>query len=143
MAPASHIAIVTGANKGIGYSVVKHLALQYPSSAFSHNGTVPFLIYLTARDKSRGEAALQALYADGDLKKAKALTQDGGLSTIKYHGLDISNAQSIKEAGDFMKKEHPEGIDILVNNAGIALNGFSRLIYPSPHNTDFIKQTFG
>ena len=126
MAPSSCTAIVTGANKGIGFSIVKHLALQYPASSFSQKGTVPLLIYLTARDKSRGETALQTLQGDADLKKAKVLTQDGGLSTIKYHALDISNDDGIKETGEFLKEEHPEGIDIVVNNAGIALNGFGR-----------------
>ncbi|KAF6224354.1 hypothetical protein HO133_010931 [Letharia lupina] len=117
----SRIAAVTGANKGIGLAIVRNLALQYPSSAFN-NG--PLLIYLCARDKGRGEDAVKTLEDDAQLKKAKALVQHGGLTTVKYHGLDISKTKSILDFAGFLEKEHPEGIDMVVNNAGIAMNGF-------------------
>ena len=114
-------ALVTGANKGIGLAIVRNLALQYPSSAFN-NG--PLLIYLTARDQKRGEDAVATLQQDAQLNKAKALAEHGGLSTIKYHGMDISKLRSIKDMASFLKKQHPNGIDIVVNNAGIAMDGF-------------------
>ena len=120
----SRIAAVTGANKGIGLAIVRNLALQYPSSAFN-NG--PLLIYLCARDKGRGEDAVKALEDDAQLKKAKALVQHGGLTTVKYHGLDVSKTKSILDFAGFLEKEHPEGIDMVVNNAGIAMNGFGML----------------
>ncbi|KAL8970155.1 MAG: hypothetical protein Q9183_001651 [Haloplaca sp. 2 TL-2023] len=123
MAP-SRIAAVTGANKGIGLAVVRQLALQYPSSSFN-NG--PFLIYLTARDQGRGEAAVKELRNDSGLKKAKALADDGGLTSIKYQALDISKPKSITDFATFIQKEHPEGIDMVVNNAGIAMQGFGLL----------------
>ena len=104
-----------------GLAIVRNLALQYPSSAFN-NG--PLLIYLTARDQGRGEEAVKTLQSDPQLKRAKALSSDGGLATIKYHGLDISKPQSIQDFASFLKEEHPEGIDMVVNNAGIAMNGF-------------------
>lgn len=50
--PFTRIAAVTGANKGIGLAVVRNLALQYPSSPLYNGG--PLLIYLCARDRSRG-----------------------------------------------------------------------------------------
>ena len=127
MAPTSRTAVVTGANKGIGYAIVRHLALNYPKSALSNNGTLPLLIYLTARDRGRGEAAVKSLEDDKDLQKAKVLSQDGGLSTVKYHGLDISKEESIRDIADFLKKEHPDGIDVVINNAGVALDGFGML----------------
>ena len=117
----SRVAAVTGANKGIGLAIVRNLALQYPSSTFS-NG--PLLIYLTARDRSRGEEAIKTLQNDAQLKKAKALAADGGLATIEYYGLDISKPQSITDFASFLKQKHPDGIDIVVNNAGIAMEGF-------------------
>lgn len=122
----SRTALVTGANKGIGLAIVRSLALEYPSSALN-NG--PFLIYLSARDQKRGEEAVESLYQDAQLKKARALAEHGGLSTIKYHGMDISKPQSIKDMASFLKKEHPDGIDIVVNNAGIAMDGFGKFLY--------------
>ena len=125
----SRIAAVTGANKGIGLAIVRNLALQYPSSALN-NG--PLLIYLCARDKARGEDAVKTLEGDAQLKKAKALVKDGGLTTVKYHGLDISKTKSIMDFAEFLEKEHPEGIDVVVNNAGIAMNGFGMICSYSP-----------
>ena len=127
------VAAVTGANKGIGFAIVRNLALQYPKSA-SNNG--PFLIYLTARDQTRGEAALKDICRDSQLKKAKALAEDGGLTTVKYHNLDISEKKSIDDFATFLKMEHPLGIDFVINNAGIAMTGFGALLptgfYPPP-----------
>lgn len=87
-----------------------------------NNGSL--LIYLTARDKSRGEEALAAIRSDADLKQAKALATHGGLADIKYHQLDISDAKSIEGLAEFLKTEHPDGIDFVINNAGIAMQGF-------------------
>ncbi|KAK1563996.1 carbonyl reductase [Colletotrichum navitas] len=117
----SRIGVVTGANKGIGYAIVRQLALQYPKSPLN-NG--PFLIYLTARDKSRGEQAVSNIQGDADLKQAKALSPHGGATDIKFHQLDISDSSSISNLASFLKKEHPDGIDFVINNAGIAMQGF-------------------
>ena len=73
---------------------------------------------------------MQALQDDTQLKKARALKKDGGLSTIKYKGLDISKKESIDEMGRFLEKEHPDGIDVVVNNAGIAMDGFGMVPPP-------------
>jgi carbonyl reductase 1 len=105
---------------------VRNLALQYPKSTLNDG---PFLVYLTARDRGRGEAALQQLQADGQLKGAKVLAQDGGPTEPKYRQLDISDSKSIGSFAEFLRKEHPEGIDVLVNNAGIALDGFGRFSF--------------
>jgi len=95
--------------------------LQYPKSPLN-NGNL--LIYLTARDKSRGEAAVNELHKDNQLKNANALTIDGGLSEIKYAPLDITSSQSIQAFAEHLQQTHGDGIDFVINNAGIALEGF-------------------
>ncbi|KAE9370002.1 NAD(P)-binding protein [Stipitochalara longipes BDJ] len=116
MTSSSRIAIVTGANKGIGLAIVRNLALQYPKSSLNSG---PLLIYLTARSTARGEEAVKTLLFDSQLKAAKALVQDGGLATIKFQTLDITDENSIQNFKELIEKEHPDGIDILINNAGI------------------------
>lgn len=121
----SRIAAVSGSNKGIGFAIVRQLALQYPKSAFN-NG--PLLIYLTARSKERGEAALHSINADPQLKSAKALKSHGGLTEIKFLPLDIDSTDSIKEFCEKIKTEHPDGIDFVINNAGVAKEGFNSTV---------------
>ncbi|KAF2866063.1 carbonyl reductase [Massariosphaeria phaeospora] len=128
----SRVGVVTGANKGIGLAIVRQLALQYPKSPLNSGS---FLIYLTARDKSRGEGALKDLQEDAQLKKAKALKVDGGISEIKYHALDVTDINSIKTFTEYLKQAHGEGIDFVINNAGIAMNGFV--------DTNVVKTTLG
>jgi hypothetical protein len=94
------------------HDTVRQLALQYPKSSFSNSGSTPLLVYLTARDKSRGQDALEKLSSDPLLKKAKALKAEGGLTEIKYHPLDIADDNSIAELAAFFAKEHPDGVDM-------------------------------
>lgn len=132
MPPATRVAAVTGANKGIGLAIVRQLALQYPRSPFSSNGSIPLLIYLTARNESRAQQALKDIHADPKLKAAKALQEHGGLTSVQYLPLDIDSEKSITDFASQIKTLHPEGIDILINNAGVALDGF---------DTNVVKKT--
>ncbi|TRM61137.1 hypothetical protein BD626DRAFT_460399 [Schizophyllum amplum] len=133
MSSYARVAVVTGANKGIGFAIVRNLALQYPSSALNSG---PLCLYLTARDASRGQAALNALNADAQLRKAKALQTDGGPVHLKYHTLDVSDTKSIDTLVDDLKREHGQ-IDVLVNNAGIALDGFDAHIVTTTLKTNY------
>lgn len=112
---------MTGANKGVGLAIVRQLALQYPKSAYN-NG--PLLIYLTARNEERGQAALQSIQNDAALRNTRALRTYGGLTDVEYLPLDIESKQSIDDFATTLKQRHPEGIDFLINNAGVALQGF-------------------
>ncbi|XP_027906202.1 (+)-neomenthol dehydrogenase-like [Vigna unguiculata] len=87
-------AVVTGANKGIGFAVCKQLA---------SNG---FTVVLTARDEKRGVEAVQ---------KLKELGLPGH---VVFHQLDVTDPKSIKSLADFIKNQYGK-LDILVNNAGI------------------------
>ncbi|EFQ93021.1 hypothetical protein PTT_09714 [Pyrenophora teres f. teres 0-1] len=128
--------VVTGANKGIGLAIVRQLALQYPQSPLN-NGS--FLIYLTARDQGRGEAAIKSLEQDAQLKQAKALKADGGLSEIRFHLLDITSSSSIKGLADHLKQTHSDGIDFVINNAGIAMEGFDANMVKTTLDCNYYK----
>lgn len=113
-------------------SQVRQLALQYPTSPLN---TGPLLIYLTARDPSRGETAVSTLTSqDAPLQQAKALRSYGGLTDIKFHQLDISQPPSIDAFAAFLRTAHPDGIDFVINNAGLAMDGF---------NLNVVKTTLG
>jgi len=88
------IAVVTGANKGIGYGIMKELCAKFDG-----------IVYLTARDEGRGKAA------QAELNKL-------GFSP-RFHQLDIDNQESIDKFAEYIKNTYG-GLDVLVNNAAIA-----------------------
>lgn len=88
------IAVVTGANKGIGFGIMKELCTKFDG-----------LVYLTARDEGRGQEAVKAL-------------SELGLSA-RFHQLDVDNQASIAKFADYIKNTYG-GFDVLVNNAAIA-----------------------
>ncbi|MBG0568006.1 SDR family oxidoreductase [Actinoplanes aureus] len=86
-------ALVTGANKGLGYEIAAGL------------GTRGYRVAVGARDQARGEAAVKMLHAAG--VDAFAVP------------LDVTSDRSVTEAVDLI--ERPGGrLDVLVNNAGIS-----------------------
>ncbi len=86
------IALVTGANKGIGLEIARQLAQS------------GIHVVIGARDQSRGQAAVDRLAANG-------------LST-EFVRLDLNDPESIAAAAANIEFKH-EKLDILVNNAGI------------------------
>ena len=94
MSSCSRVALVTGANKGIGFAIARDLCRQFSGD-----------VVLTARDAARGRAAVQQLQAEG--------------LSPRFHLLDIDDLQSIRALRDFLRKEYG-GLNVLVNNAGIA-----------------------
>lgn len=89
------IAVVTGANRGIGFEIAKQLA--------EHGLTV----VLTSRDTGLGEEAAKLL-------------QESGLNVV-FHQLDIVNPSSVNSFAAWIQQTFG-GLDILVNNAGINFN---------------------
>ena len=85
------IAVVSGANRGLGKEVVRQLA----------DGG--FFVVLTSRTEQGREVA--------------SAFRDAGLS-VAYHQLDVADGRSIAELAEFLRDEYGT-IDVLVNNAGI------------------------
>ncbi|XP_016433302.1 short-chain dehydrogenase/reductase 1-like [Nicotiana tabacum] len=85
-------AVVTGANKGIGFEIVKQLAISGVT------------VILTARNEERGMEAI-------------SLLNKQGFPTIVFHQLDVQDAQSIESLAKFIQTQYGR-LDILVNNAG-------------------------
>ncbi|KAM5280896.1 carbonyl reductase [NADPH] 1-like [Ctenodactylus gundi] len=94
MSSCSRVALVTGANKGIGFAVARELCRRFSGD-----------VVLTARDEARGRAAVRQLQAEG--------------LSPRFHQLDIDDLRSIRAVRDFLRREYG-GLDVLVNNAGIA-----------------------
>jgi NAD(P)-dependent dehydrogenase (short-subunit alcohol dehydrogenase family) len=95
MTPTSSIALVTGANKGIGKEIARQLALK------------GVFVLLGTRDRTRGQKA------EADLKAQ-------GLS-VQFLPLDVTDQQSVDQAASYVES-HYGRLDILVNNAGVALD---------------------
>ncbi|XP_037380865.1 carbonyl reductase [NADPH] 3 [Talpa occidentalis] len=94
MSSYTRVALVTGANKGIGFAIARALCRQFSGD-----------VVLTARDAARGRAAVQQLQAEG--------------LSPRFHPLDIDDPGSVRALRDFLRKEYG-GLNVLVNNAGIA-----------------------
>lgn len=89
---ANRIALITGANKGIGLEIARQLA-----QAGIH-------VIIGARDDGRARAAVDDLASQGLVAQSLRL--------------DVTDASSISAAASKIRHEHGR-LDILVNNAGI------------------------
>jgi NAD(P)-dependent dehydrogenase (short-subunit alcohol dehydrogenase family) len=89
------IAIVTGANRGIGLEVCRQLAQQ------------GYQVVLTSRNEAKGQAA------------AAALRQTG--ANIVYHPLDVTSQVSVQQLQTFVVNELGH-VDALINNAAVYLD---------------------
>ncbi|KAJ2448416.1 hypothetical protein GGF42_005112 [Coemansia sp. RSA 2424] len=116
------VAVVTGANRGIGKAIVRRLLLQ---------ASVPLIVYLTARSVERGQLAFDDLRrehlrwsAEEEEKEestaaAAAAAPPPPQNELRFHQLDVSDLDSIHVFIEYLTLMHGEqSVDILVNNAG-------------------------
>jgi len=113
------IALITGANKGIGFETARQLGKQQ------------ITVLLGARDAAKGEAAAAKLRAEG--LEARALE------------LDVTVSASIQRAADKVAQEFGR-LDILVNNAGVMTDDQTKKVSEqslSTWRTTFETNVFG
>lgn len=96
MASDCSVALVTGANKGIGLEVARQL------------GEMGWLVLVCARDPQRGIAATDMLKAQG--------------IQARFEQLDITDDSSI-DAAALRIAADPARLDVLINNAGVLFEG--------------------
>ena len=94
---ADTIALVTGANKGIGKEISRQLSAK------------GVLVLMAARDRERGESAVAELSAQG--------------LPVEFTEMDVTSQGSVDKAAAEVERRHGR-LDILVNNAGVALDWF-------------------
>jgi len=106
------IALITGANKGIGYEIARQL------------GKRGYLVLVGSRDKKRGQSATDRLRAEGI---------DAYLQI-----LDVTHHPSLVRAHDFIRNEYGR-LDVLVNNAGVV---HDKVLKPSEIPLDTVREAF-
>ncbi|XAR71055.1 hypothetical protein NMG60_11028141 [Bertholletia excelsa] len=90
------VVAVTGANKGIGFALVKRFA------------ELGLTVILTARDYERGKKAVESLWALG-------------FNNVHFSLLDVSDQASIKDFTSWFTQRF-QALDVLVNNAAVSFN---------------------
>src|ERR1022692_2321476 len=107
------IALITGANKGIGLETARQLGQQ------------DITVLVGARDEAKGNQAA------GELRKAG----------LDVHGIviDVNNADSIQKAAARIERDYGR-LDILVNNAGVMIDDQKKK--PSEQSLDVWRKTF-
>ncbi len=104
--------LITGANKGIGLEVARQLAAR------------GMRVLVGARDAGRGQAAVDALHAEG-------------LKEVELVELDVSSQASIDKAAAAIEQRFGQ-LDVLINNAGIIVDGSAPSVTPA----DKLRETF-
>jgi NAD(P)-dependent dehydrogenase (short-subunit alcohol dehydrogenase family) len=105
------VALVTGANRGLGFEISHQLAKQGVK------------IVMGVRDVMKGQVA------------ANRLLQDG--LDVEFRYLDVTDTESIETIRGYLDETYGK-LDILINNAGACLDSGKQ---PSEVNLDIIRQT--
>ncbi|HWD09425.1 MAG TPA: SDR family oxidoreductase [Actinomycetota bacterium] len=112
-AAMSRVALITGANKGLGRETARRL------------GALGMTVIVGARDEGRGTAAAAGL-------------REGG-ADAHYLALDVTDEASVTQAAARVEEQFGR-LDVLVNNAGIALERWGSM--PSGLSVDKLRRTF-
>jgi NAD(P)-dependent dehydrogenase (short-subunit alcohol dehydrogenase family) len=107
------IALITGANKGIGFETARQLGQQQVT------------ILLGARDPAKGEAAAAKLRGEG--------------LDVRALPLDVTDTDSIRRAADKVAQEFGR-LDVLINNAGVMVDDQTKKV--SEQSLDAWRTTF-
>jgi NAD(P)-dependent dehydrogenase (short-subunit alcohol dehydrogenase family) len=110
--PVEKIALITGANKGIGFEIARQL------------GERGNTVLVGARDQARGKLAAASLASRG-------------ITAVPVR-IDVTDASSVAEAATLIEQRFGR-LDILVNNAGIA-GGFTGV--PSEATADDMREVY-
>ncbi len=97
MSEHTKIAVVTGANRGLGFETCRQLA------------RLGLRVFLTSRDPAKGEAATETLRGEG--------------LDVPYRPLDVTRADQVQHLAEHIASEHGR-LDVLVNNAGVFLDRY-------------------
>ncbi len=95
------VAIVTGANSGIGYETARELARKEAT------------VILACRNQSKGETSVSQIRAENPNAKAELIL------------LDLSDLASVRRFADKFNNRYNH-LDILINNAGIMMPPFGK-----------------
>ena len=115
MSENKQVALITGANKGIGFETARQL------------GKLGITVIVGSRDANRGEAAAAKLRAEGiDAQPLK---------------LDVTRRKTAMRPSNFIQEKFGK-LDILVNNAGIAEEGGWGKNTTSSTSAETLEKTF-
>ncbi|MGH8742815.1 MAG: SDR family oxidoreductase [Burkholderiales bacterium] len=89
------VAVVTGANRGIGYEICRQLAQK------------EITVVLTSRDEAKGRMAVAQLRSEG--------------LEVEFHQLEVTDGPGIQRLAHYLESKYGTA-DILVNNAGIMID---------------------
>jgi NAD(P)-dependent dehydrogenase (short-subunit alcohol dehydrogenase family) len=110
------IALVTGANKGIGFEVARQLARK------------GFHVFLGTRNEEAGKAAAQKLNREAEQEHSRENTGRGAVTALE---IDVSKPDSIRRAAEEFSRTS-DRLDTLVNNAGILLDDDKDILTITP-----------
>lgn len=107
------IALITGANKGLGFETARQLGGQN------------IRVLVGARDETRGQEAAEKLRAEG--------------FAAEFVLLDVVDEKTHRAAAKFIEENYGK-LDILINNAGIVLETLTGT--PSEVSLETLRETF-